>query len=192
MTFIELQAALNAYMKRTDPETVANEPVALEMARVVVAGSFFPLESEQVIDALAVVNGAADLPAFFGRAVAVGADYAYVTPRDFARRIADDPGSLLGCYTLAGGKLLTHPSETVLRLQYSARPAPISGSSTNWLSEHYAPVWLHAARAEQYRFIEDQQGADLADAYYQGLIAQLGQQSEASRQAGGAIRMKSR
>jgi len=87
MTADELRAALHAYIKRDDPETVANEPIALELARQTLAKSFFPMESEVTVDPPLVVSsaGLAALPADFGVAVAVGHDFTYVSPRAWQR-----------------------------------------------------------------------------------------------------------
>jgi hypothetical protein len=99
MTYDELRAALSAYLKRTDPETIANEPISLELSRKIVAGFFFPRESEEVASLLPV-DGVAPLPADFGRAISVGADLAYMAPRAWNRLILASPRELAGKFTL--------------------------------------------------------------------------------------------
>jgi hypothetical protein len=192
MTYDDLRAALSAYMKRTDPETIANEPTALEMARLAVAQVFFPREAELTVPALAIVGGASPLPTDYGRALAVGDDLEYMPPRVWQLFEGTDTDALAGSYTVLGGQLLVHPSITSLRFSYFGRPQAIIGAASNWLSTNFAPVWLHAARAEQYRFIEDMPSADQADAYWQGLARTFAGESETTRRAGGALKMKGR
>ena len=193
MTYNELRAALSAYMKRTDPETIANEPTALELARAEVALRFFPVESEMVaMPDLPLVGGVATLPADYGRAIAVGDDLAYVSPRQWKRLMVAGQRSLGGKYSVYGGQIHVHPYLTELSLVYNQAPLPITGTGDNWLSVIYPNIWLHAARAEQYRFIEDLESAMTADSYWRGLAMELQGESERTRQAGGPIRMKSR
>jgi len=187
----ELRAALSAYMKRTDPETIANEPTALELSRLLVGVTFFPHESETVVPSLAIVDGEAPLPDDFGRAVAVAKDFAYTAPRVW-RSLQGNARELAGRFTVYGGALHVHPALTEVSLVYNRQPEAIVGTASNWLSELYPQVWLHAARAEQYRFIEDTEGAMQADGYWRGLAQELAAVAEVTRQAGGLIRMKSR
>jgi hypothetical protein len=191
MTYDELRAGLSAYMKRTDPETIANEPTALELARLTIARVFYPVESEEEAD-LTLIDGKALLPADFGRAVAVGDDMGYVAPRAWRHMAAISPTRLGGKYSVYDGMLHTHGALLSVALVYNRQPVRIAAAATNWLAEFYPAIWMHAARAEQYRFIEDYEGAGSADAFWQGLAGQLGAQSEISRQSGGALRMKSR
>ena len=191
MTYDELRAALSAYMKRTDPETIANEPTALELSRQAVGRLFFPVESEVEAD-LILIDGQAVLPDDFGRAVSVGNDMAYTPPRAWRWGLEMAPNRIGGKYSIYDDMIHVAPSLLSLRVVYNRQPEAISGTQSNWLSEHYPAVWLHAARAEQYRFIEDNEGAAGADSIWQGLAAELGGASEISRQAGGALRMKGR
>jgi hypothetical protein len=193
MNYSELRTALSAYMKRADPETINNEPIALELARLTVGSTFHPREAEKTIAALPITAGAGALPADFGMALAVGDDMAYLPPRSWqlleGQGEADD---LTGQYTILAGQLLVHPAITSLRLSYFEQPKIIAGAESNWLSAYYAQVWLHAARAEQYRFIEDMESAGVADAYWQQLAGVLAGASETTRRAGGALRMRGR
>jgi hypothetical protein len=191
MTYDELRAALSAYLKRTDPETIANEPVALELARGTVGGFFFPRESEEVASLLPV-DGLAPLPLDFGRAVSVGADLAYVAPRQWERLLVASPRDLMGKYTIEADNLRVHPGLAIVGMVYNRFPLAVTGAGENWLSASYPAVWLHAARAEQYRFIEDHESGLAADQYWRGLATELAGESERSRQAGGSLRMKSR
>jgi hypothetical protein len=191
MTYDELRAALSAYMKRTDPETIANEPIALDLARMLVGLTFFPHEAETTAPPLVVTDGQAPLPPNFGRAVAVGQDFAYMPPRAW-RLAAGDPTQLARRFTVYGGALHVHPGLTEVTMVYNRQPEAITGTGSNWLSELYPTVWLHAARAEQYRFIEDHEGAMGADSYWRGLAQELAAMSEITRQAGGPLRMQSR
>jgi hypothetical protein len=191
MTYDELRAALSAYLKRTDPETIANEPISLELSRKIVAGFFFPRESEEVASLLPV-DGVAPLPADFGRAISVGADLAYMAPRAWNRLILASPRELAGKFTLQGTSLHVHPGLAAVGVLYNRTPDAIAGTASNWLSDLYPSVWLHAARAEQYRFIEDHESGLAADQYWRGLATELAAASETSRQAGGSLRMKAR
>ena len=192
MTYDELRAALSAAMHRNDPETIANEPTALELARAIVAVSFFPRESEIVLPAFAVTDGMAELPADFGRAAAVGEDLAYIAPRNWNRMITSAVRELRGKFTVYAGLLHVHPAVTSVAMVYNQQPAKITAGESNWLSEHYPSIWLYAAKAEQYRFIEDNESANNTDTYWRTLAQQLDGESERSRQSGGLIRMKSR
>lgn len=189
----ELRDALHAYMKRTDPETIANEPTALELARQVIEKVFFPLESEEwVSPPLPVVNGSTPLPDDFGRAVSVGRNFAYIAPRLWQRLSVDAPHNLAGSYSIFAGRLHVEPSISALALVYNARPLAIAGTEENWLSVYYAPMWLNAARAEQYRFIEDAEGENRAENLWRNAVGEFDASSERRRQSGGALRMKSR
>jgi len=193
MTADELRAALNGYMKRDDPATVNNEPTALELARQEIAKSFFPMEAETVVNPpLVVVNGIAPLPADFGSAVAVGRDMTYIPPRTWQRIILEAPENLGGCYSLFGKCLHVLPALNALAFVYNALPLPITGAQTNWLSVSYAGIWLHAARAEQYRFIEDNDSQATAETLWRGMVDDLTAKDARLRQSGGSLRMKSR
>jgi len=191
MTYDELRSSLSAYMKRTDPETIANEPNALELARQTVARVFYPVESEEEAD-LILIDGKAVLPADFGRAVSVGQDMSYTAPRVWRQMAAISPSKLGGRYTVYDGMLHVSGALLTVSMVYNRQPLKIAAAATNWLAEFYPAIWLHAGRAEQYRFIEDYEGAGQADGFWQALAGQLGAASEVSRQAGGALRMKSR
>jgi hypothetical protein len=194
MTADELRAALHAYIKREDPETVANEPVALELARQEIAKSFFPMESEKTADPpLAVSSGGlAALPADYGVAIAVGRDFTYISPRAWQRLIAEAPGNLGGCYSIFGGFIRVKGGMDSLALVYNVAPLPIAGGESNWLSQYYAAIWLHAARAEQYRFIEDVESQATAESLWRGIVDDLAAKDARIRQAGGSVRMRSR
>jgi hypothetical protein len=194
MTADELRAALHAYMKREDPETVANEPIALELARQEIAKSFFPMESEKTVDPpLAVSSGGlAALPVDFGMAIAVGRDFTYISPRAWQRLIAEAPGNLGGCFSIYGGFIRVRGSVESLALVYNMAPMPIVGAETNWLSQYHAAIWLHAARAEQYRFIEDIESQVTAGQLWRGMVEELAEKDRRIKQAGGSLRMRSR
>jgi hypothetical protein len=193
MTADELQAALHAYMKRDDPETVANEPTALELARQAIAKALFPIEAETTVEPpLVITSGRAALPADFGTAIAVGRDLTYLAPRVWQRLVIEAPGNLGGCYSIYGGMLRVHPSMTTVALVYSALPMPIVGTGENWLSQFYASVWLHAARAEQYRFIEDNESQATAESLWRDQAADFQAKNDRIRNAGGSLRMRSR
>lgn len=192
VTADELRAALHAYMKRDDPETVGNEPVALELARQAVEKVFFPMEAEGLVPPLAVLNGRALLPPDFGKAIAVGRNFDYVAPRDWQRLQVNAPKHLAGCYSIYGGYVHVEPGITALSFVYYAQPQPIKGTETNWLADEYAPVWLHAARAEQYRFVEDVESATAADQLWRAMAREFEDESERRRQSGGRLRMRSR
>ena len=194
MTADELRAALHAYIKRDDPETVANEPVALELARQALGKSFFPLESERTVDPPLAVNasGLAPLPLDFGQAIAVGRDLTYISPRAWSRLIVEAPNNLGGCYSVYGGFIHVMPSFDALALVYNMQPMPIAGAETNWLAQYYAALWLHAARAEQYRFIEDLESQGAAESLWRGMMDDLAAKDARVRSAGGSLRMRSR
>jgi hypothetical protein len=199
MTFNELQAALHGYMHRDDPETVANEPTALEIARLKLARTFFPAVASE-IEPLAFtdnLNGTASapLPTDFGQAdvllVMGGGDLEYLTPREFARRWAQ--GRLAGVYTTEGVEVRAAASlvTTGALLTYYRQPFTISGTEENWCSHSYPDVWLWQALAEQHRFVQDAESADLAEAYSEELAASATVNTRANRE-GGVLRMSTR
>ena len=193
MTADDLRAALHAYLKRDDPETVANEPVAIELARQEIAKMFFPMEAETTtVPPLVVVNGQAPVPADFGTAIAVGRDLSYVPPRTWQRVILEAPENLGGCYSLFGGAFHVVPSINALAVVYTVAPVAITGAQSNWLSNTYAAIWLHAARAEQYRFIEDMESQASAETLWRGMVDDLTAKDARIRASGGALRMRSR
>jgi hypothetical protein len=193
MTADELQAALHGAIHRDDPETVGNEPVALELARQQLAKSFFPLEAEITVDPpLTVARGMVALPAGFGAAIAVGRDFTFISPRGWQRLIVEAPANVQTCYSIFGGTIRVHPSVVSLSLVYSATPLPITGTEENWLSQYYAGLWLHAARAEQYRFMEDVESQAAAESLWRGMMDELQAKNDRIRSSGGSLRMRSR
>lgn len=195
MTYDELKTALRGYVHRGDAASTANEANALELARTMLGRSFFPeVAFAQAVD-LPLVNGRGDLPVDFGQADVVVSksaptgDLLYCTPREFVRRSAQ--GTEGQHFTITGTRLYTHPSRLLVNLNYYRTPAVITGAETNWLSETFPDVWLWAALAEQHRYVEDFDAAEVATEQWQSLAVKAADDTRANR-GGGALRMVSR
>lgn len=192
MTYDELRAALTAYAHRTDPETIANEPTALELARSRLGRHFFPELALAIEPALVPVAGVADLPATFGQADTVATahgDLAYQTPREWARAVARRDTD--GKFTIAGTKLYVDPSIASVALTYYRQPEVIAAGASNWLSLSFPDVWLWEAVAEQHRFCQDGESAALAQGEASRLAAEAELETRGNKE-GGALRMTSR
>jgi hypothetical protein len=199
MTYDELRGTLNQYMHRTDPETVANELNAIELARLKLARYFFPEQAANGLDVLFVDNGNGSatfpLPADFGQvdtvATSTAGDLQYVTIREFARLWARR--QLAGVFTISGTGLSGDASlaTAVVRMSYYRAPERISGTEENWCSQFYGDVWLWQAIAEQHRFVQDAESAQLAEAYSEELAMSATNQTRANRE-GGVLRMSTR
>lgn len=195
----ELRAAVSAYMHRTDPETIANEPTAIELARLKLSRWFFPeLASMTVVLTFTDAGDGsafAPLPDDFGQAdvlyVTGRGDLEYLTPRDFTRALVDKTRP--NGYTIAGDVLQVQASLATLdgALSYYRAPEPITGAAINWCSDAYADVWMWQAIAEQHRFVQDAESAQLAEAYAEELGSRSMDSTRANRQ-GGALRMTAR
>lgn len=189
MNYDQIRAALSAYIHRTDAATISNEPTALELSLIAVGASFFVREALKAVD-VSLVAGAAALPVGFGRAEVIGADLAYKSLREWA---GDTAAQRQGCFTIQGSTLLVGGEpDGPLPIVYYELPVSISGAQANWLSTGYPSVWIHAARAEQYRFIEDISAANEADALWRGQADVFAGESRRVESRGGAIRMRSR
>lgn len=199
MTYDELRQALHDYMHRTDTETVSYEVVAIELARLKLGRSFFPELASSAVALLFANNGdgtaSAPLPLDFGQADTVylggQGDLEFMTTREFARRWGDK--RLAGAYTIwgSGAAGASSLAGQLVTLTYYRQPMPILGDETNWCSYSYADVWLWQAIAEQHRFVQDAESAQLAEAYSEELAAAATRQTRANRQ-GGALRMSTR
>lgn len=200
MNFEQMRQALHGYVHRDDQATVDNEPTALALSEAAIARRFFPRESYAAL-ALTLVDGAAPLPADFGTLEAIvggmGAEMEYRSLRQYQAEAAGPehlrPGNT---YTLTSSEVLAAQAHGTLLGSYFTRPAPgyteadLTGAS--WLSTFHPDVWLHAALAEQWRFLQDFEAAELTDAYWQRLADRAMADTRASMQSGGAVRMKGR
>lgn len=193
MNASDIAAALHAYVHRTDSDTVSNEPNALALGWAAVARLFYPRES-WVIAQVAIVDGRGALPADFGRAIAVSVagkgQLRYVSPREFTDLYA---GSALGgVFTIDGASYAVDPAVTSIATVYAAKLAQPSGADSNWLTLTYPDVWLHAAIAEQWRYVQDYEAAKASTEHWQGLAQSCMAQSERAAQSGGGLTIKGR
>lgn len=194
MNYDQMRAALHGYIHRDDQATTDNETTALELSLQAVARRFFPRESWAALATATDVSGAAALPEDFGtmEAVIYQRELEYRSLREYqaeqAGPVAERPRNT---YTLTGASILAQP-EVNLTGSYFTKPESISGTQSNWLSLSYPDVWLHAAIAEQWRFLQDFEAAELTDGYWQRLAQKAMDDSRAAMQSGGAIRMKGR
>ncbi len=200
MTYNQIVLALNDYMHRTDPETLTNAPVAMEMALLKLSRWFYPEPAAQVVPLAFVSNGdgtaSVTVPFDLGQAdtLYVGGigDLEYLTARQFARRWADD--ELRGAYTITGSTIKAAASlatATRVTLTYYRAITAILPTESNWCSDTFPDVWLWQAIAEQHRFVQDAESAQLAEAYAEELGNAAMDQTRANV-AGGALRMSSR
>lgn len=192
MTYDQIRAAVSRYVHRSDAETIDNEPTALDLARLRLGRDFFP-ESAAVLVTLAVVDGAADLPADFGQADTVrdpaGSDLTYSTPRQWARMVGTKDTQ--GRFAISDGALMVDGALSSVSLLYYKRAEPISGSESNWLSEDYPDVWIWLGVAEQHRFVQDFESAQVSQDYAYGLATDAVMRTRANR-GGGTLRMTTR
>jgi hypothetical protein len=193
MTYDEIRAAVNAYMHRTDPETVQNEPTAMELARAKLNRWFFPERaSELVRDIVTAPNGECMLPVDFGQADTVSTaegDMFYVTPREFARLTAR--GDTGGNFTVTGSTLHVDKSISKVSLLYYRQAEDIGTGQTSWLSDDFPDVWIWQSVSEQHRFCQDWESAMAAESYAKSLGDQALLQSRANR-GGGSLKMTTR
>jgi hypothetical protein len=189
MTYDDVRAAVSGYMHRTDQETIDNEPTALELARERLSRDFFP-ESASVLLELAVVAGVAALPDDFGQADTVtgpdGEPLLYELPRVFMR----GDGSK-GKFTIAGAELRVDGAIASVSLLYYKTAPPVGPGGTNWLSEQFPDVWIWQGVAEQHRFVQDFESAQIAEQHAMQVAADAVMRTRANR-GGGSMRMSSR
>lgn len=190
MTYTEVRAALSAYMHRTDPETINNEPIALELARQKLNRWFFPEPSSTLVRGVVMTAGETNLPADYGQVDTVSTaegDLFYVTPREFSRLVAR--GDTGGNFTVTGSSLSTDAAVATVSLLYYRQAEPTTTS--NWLSAGFADVWLWQGIAEQHRFVQDFESALAADSYAQSLGDRALLETRSNR-GGGSLKMTSR
>jgi hypothetical protein len=194
MTFAELQAALHAYVHREDQETTSNEVTALNLAAAAIVREFTPREAWSRVT-LQATDDVATLPADFVSADVVSIESVgalqYLDPREWAT-VAGTKSAGWDAYTIGGASLYLPAGTSECTLAYYARPPAISGGSSNWLSEQYPDVWLHAALAEQWRYLQDEEASGWAAQYWRELAVQALRASRAGAQSGGLIRMRGR
>jgi hypothetical protein len=197
MSYDDLRLALHGYIHRDDQATTDNEVTALELARQAVGRRFFPREALVPLSGVVPVDGVFPLPADFAMLESVigakGQELEYRSLRDFQAEQLAPPAGPKNVYTMTGAALLLSAgAHDQVSGSYFAKPAAITGTGSNWLSANYADVWLHAAIAEQWRYLQDFDAADLTDSYWQRLAGQAQADSRAAMQSGGAIRIKGR
>jgi|ERR1700752_3226831 len=192
MIYDEIRAAVDAYMHRTDPETVQNEATAMELARAKLNRWFFPERASVLVD-LVLSNGVADLPIDFGQADTVSTpaqgDLFYVSPREFARLTAR--GDTGGNFTVTGTQVHMDKVISAASLLYYRQAELIAVGGSNWLSEAFPDVWIWQAIAEQHRFCQDFESALVAEGYAKSLGDQALLETRANRE-GGSLKMTSR
>jgi hypothetical protein len=192
MNLSQITAAVNGYIHRNDAQTVNNIPNAIAFAQAEIARQFFPREAYQIVPP-AITSGKAPLPSDFGAADAVitaEGDLAYKSPREFAMLLAQ--GSASGFYTITGSDLLVDPSVTVAYLNYYARPAElVQDSDSSWLSVYYPDILVWTAVAEQHRFVQDWDQADIANSHALDLAGRAGLASKRNETSGGRLNMRS-
>lgn len=193
MTYDEVRAAVHAYMHRNDSETVDNEPTALDLARVKLARDFFPESAAVLVQGLPIVAGVGQLPADFGQADTVrdpsGQDLDYETPRGWARMLGSNETA--GRFTIIADKIYTDGALASVNLLYYLKPEPIGTGETSWLSADYPDVWIWAGVAEQHRFVQDFESAQIAEQYAYDLAGKAVFRTRANR-GGGTLRMVTR
>jgi len=193
MNLSQIRAALHGYVHRTDQGATDNEPLAIELARVVIARQFFPREAS-AIATVAISAGVGTLPPDYGSADAVltvAGALDYATPRDFAERQID--GTAGGYYTVTGSGLLVGESVHSVQLVYFAKPAElVSDGSSSWLSVGYPDVLLYQAIAEQQRYLQDWEQAATAENYAVTLMGDAMRADKSTTAAGGSLRIKGR
>lgn len=193
MTADQIQAALRAYTKRNDAETMANEPTALALSYQRVMRDF-RAEEGLTLATVALVDGEGLLPADFGSVETINAagvgELDYSTPREFANQRA--VGTVANRYTVIYDRLLADGKYTALDVLHYSQPAQPTGSGSSWLSTHYPDVWLHAALSEQWRFVQDYAAASESQAYWQRLKADAEMASARRMAAGGRLTIRGR
>jgi hypothetical protein len=202
MNYSQVQAAVQAYVHRDDPATVANIPNAVQFGQAWIE-QFFEPQQANVIGTLVFVAGVAGpwaqapLPADFGRFIAVSQPGAgaldYVTPRVFADAIAPGAPFIGGFYTIAGGLVLADGSLvgvscTTVGIQQAA--ALVAGTDSNYLSASFADLLTWAAVAEQHRFLQDWDEGANAQAYAEALAKRYSAAHTAKQQSGGRLVIK--
>jgi hypothetical protein len=192
MNLQQIRAAVNTYVHRTDPQTIANEPNAIAFAQAEISRSFFPRETYE-IEPVTLVAGVGPLPADYGQADAVltaQGDLAYKSPREFAMLLIDRAAR--GFYTVTGSDILTDPSLTSLMLNYYRRPEDlVVDSDTSWLSIYFPDVLTWFAIAEQQRFVQDWDQASVAAGHGGEVIARALEASKRVEHSGGRLNMRS-
>jgi hypothetical protein len=193
MTYDEIRQAVHGYMHRNDAETVDNEPTAIDLARVKLGRDFFPESAAVLLQGLAIVNGVGQLPADFGQADTVkdaaGRDLDYQTPRGWARMVGTKETQ--GKFSITGDKLYVDGALASVDLLYYLAPQPIGPGQTSWLSEDYPDVWIWMGVAEQHRFVQDFESAQISEQYAYELAGKAVFRTRANR-GGGSLRMVTR
>ena len=193
MTYDEIRQAVHSYMHRNDVETIDNEPTALDLARVKLGRDFFPESAAVLLQGLAIVDGVGQLPADFGQADTVrvpgGGDLDYETPRGWARM--QGTKETAGKFSIVGDKLNVDAALASVDLLYYLKADPIGTGQTSWLSADYPDVWIWMGVAEQHRFVQDFESAQIAEQYAYELAGKAVFRTRANR-GGGTLRMVTR
>ena len=189
MTYDQVRIAVSGYMHRTDQETIDNEPTALELARERLGRDFFP-ESASALVEVVLLEGVGVLPADFGQADTVtapdGEPLLYELPRVFLRG-----GAARGRFTITGGELIVAGAFASVSLLYYRTAPAVGPGGSNWLSEQYPDVWIWQGIAEQHRFVQDFESAQIAEQHAMQVAEQAVMRTRANR-GGGSLRMTSR
>jgi hypothetical protein len=192
MNLQQIRAAVSSYVHRTDAQTTANEPTAIAFAQAELARSFFPREAYE-IQVIPLLAGTGTLPADFGSADAVisaKGDLSYKSPREFAAMIY--ARSTAGFYTVTGSEILADAALTELTLNYYRRPEDlVIDTDESWLSIYFPDVLTWFAIAEQQRFVQDWDQADVAAGHAGAVVSRALDSSRKVEQAGGRLIMRS-
>jgi hypothetical protein len=201
MNLAVLKSTVAAYVHRDDRGTMDNLLNAVQFAQNWIQQQFAPQESNKLGSLTFAAASAgpwaeAPLPTGFGRFVVIQVAGSpaldYLDPRSFLERVAG-PGIGNG-FTIAGAAVLADASLVGVSAltNYILQPTTLANDSdANYLTTAYADALVWAAVAEQHRFVQDWDQADLAEGRAVALIKQYDNAHAAKQQSGGRLILRS-
>jgi hypothetical protein len=199
MNLGQIRAAVNAYTHRTDAQTLANVDTAIAFAQAAAVRDFRPTEAQIMAPLTFVADGLfakAPLPPLFLEADAVYmagvGSLDFMAPRALFELVAAG-GDASGVYTIASGAIMTEASAagaSAALLGWEAPAVMTADGETNWLASKWPEVLVWFAVAEQFRFGQDFESADQAEAHAHGLVALASNSADRARLSGGRVRLR--
>ena len=164
-TYSDLLAAVASWMDRTDLSSQIPDFVTLFEAKM---NRTLRVRQMETTATLTPSSGSATLPADYlehRRVTWAGSqryDLEFVEPSYFAFAYPSSPSDIPRIFTIEGSTLKVMPTDaTTVELEYYAKLAALSGTSTNWLMTAHPDAYLFGTLLEAYAFAGEATKASL-------------------------------
>lgn len=161
-TYSDLQAAISAWLERSDAATYAADWIALAEARinrVLRVNRMLTRASATISDEFSVAPSDFAAPLSMRRKTSPYDQLQFLTPDQMSALRATLPSGHLAAYALVGTEFWFAPTpsdaEDVELIYYAKIPALSTTSPTNWLLTAYPDLYLRGALLEAALFYED-------------------------------------